>query len=258
MLSKQSRALLGVLLAALLGLAALGAFLTQGNVRAQEDEPETDETVQQPEQQAERVIQVNGHGIVSAQPDQAIVRFGVQTQSESAGDALEENNVLMQEVISATLEAGIAEDDIQTQQLRLEPVYSQTVDAVGPLTLTGYRAINNVVVTVQDLGGLGDLLDAAVAAGANTVEGIHFEIGDRQALAAQAREAAVTDAMQKAEQLAQLTGTELGIVMTITEIGTAPPQPFPEADVFGIGGAVPIAPGTQTVEAHVQVSWQLE
>ena len=258
MKGKRRWALLGALIIALLGVAALAAILTDGNATAQTDEPETEEIAQPQEPQSERLVQVTGHGIISAAPDQAIVRFGVQTQAESAGEALEENNLLMQEVISATLEAGIDEDEIQTQQLRLQPVYSQTLNAVDPLTVTGYQAFNSVAVTAQDLSTLGELLDAAVEAGANTVEGIQFEIDNREALSAQAREAAVNDALEKAEQFAELTGTELGMVMTITEISSEQPQPIAVEDVAAVGGAVSISPGTETVEARVQVSWQLE
>lgn len=250
---------LGALLVAMLALAALVGVLADGRALAQTDTEETEQAVQEAEQ-PQRVINVTGQGSVSAQPDRATVVFGVQTEADSAADALEENNTTMQEVISTTLDAGIAENDIQTQQLRLQPVYDQTAGPDGERTLSGYRAINSINVTVQDVEAVGQLLDAAVEAGANTIDSIRFEISDRDQLIADAREAAVNDAQAKAEQLADLTGAELGVVLTISEAGSAPPpEPFLAEDAAAVGGAAPpIEPGAQTIEARVQISWLLE
>lgn len=249
---------LGTLLVAMLAVAALVGVLADGRALAQTDTEESEQVAQEVEQ-PQRVINVTGQGTVSARPDQATVIFGVQTEADSAADALEENNTTMQEVISATLDAGIAENDIQTQQLRLQPVYDEAAGPDGERTLSGYRAINSVSVTVDNIEGVGDLLDAAVAAGANTIDNIRFEISERDQLIADAREAAVNDAQAKAEQLADLTGAELGEVLTISEAGGAPPEPFFAEDTAAVGGAVPpIEPGSQTIEARVQISWLLE
>lgn len=250
---------LAALLVAMLAVAALVGVLADGQALAQTDTEETEQVVQEPEE-PQRVIHVTGQGSISAQPDRAVVIFGVQTEADSAADALEENNELMQEVISATLDAGVAENDVQTQHLRLQPVYDEAPAADGERTLTGYRAINSINVTVQEIDSLGDLLDAAVESGANTIDNIRFEISDREQLAADAREAAVNDAMAKAEQLADLAGAELGEVLTISESGAAPPpEPFLAQDEAAVGGAgTPIEPGTQAVEARVQISWLLE
>lgn len=250
---------LGTLLVAMLAVAALVGILADERALAQTDSEEAEQAAQQAEEQ-QRVIHVTGQGSVSAQPDRATVIFGVQTEADSAADALDENNTTMQEVISATLDAGIAENDIQTQQLRLQPVYDEASGPDGERTLTGYRAINSINVTVQDVEAVGELLDAAVQAGANTIDNIRFEISDRDELIADAREAAVSDAQDKAEQLADLTGAELGDVLTISEAGSAPPpEPFiaEEADAVG-GAAPPIEPDAQTIEARVQISWLLE
>ncbi len=250
--------ILGTLLVAMLAVAAFVGILSEERALAQTDTEETEQAAQEPDE-PQRVIHVTGQGTISAQPDQAIVVFGVQTEADSAADALEENSTTMQEVISATLDAGVAENDIQTQQLRLQPVYDEEPGPEGERTLTGYRAINNINVTVQDIDGLGELLDTAVQAGANTINNIRFEISDRNQLLADAREAAVDNAMEKAEQLAELTGAELGEVLTISESGATPPQPLVAEEAAAVGGAaVPIEPGSQTVEASVQISWLLE
>lgn len=250
---------LGTLLVAMLAVAALVGVLSEERALAQTDTEETEQAAQEADE-PQRVIHVTGQGTISAQPDQVVVIFGVQTEADSAADALEENNTTMQEVISATLDAGVAENDIQTQQLRLQPVYDEEPGPDAERTLTGYRAINSINVTVQDVEGVGELLDAAVTAGANTIDSIRFEISDRDQLIADARAAAVEDAQEKAEQLADLTGAELGEVLTITEAGAAPPpEPFAAEEAAAVGGAgPPIEPGAQNIEARVQISWLLE
>jgi uncharacterized protein YggE len=204
-----------------------------------------------------RTIQVSGRGRVSAQPDQAIVRLGVETEANTAEAALEENNEQMTAVISATIEAEIAEDDIQTQGFNLRPVYESPDE--GQLELTGYRASNIVQITVRDLSQLGTLLDAVVSAGSNSIEGIQFEISNQADLEAAAREAAMENAQEKAEQLTSLAGGQLGPVQMILETGGFSPIPVQVAQEEVLeSGTVPIQPGTQTIEAAVQVTWQIQ
>jgi len=208
--------------------------------------------------EAERTISVSGQGSVSVRPDMAVVWLGVQTEADTAQEALDENSVQMQSVISATLEAEVAEDDIQTQGLRLQPIYDQPQDG-QEREVQGYRASNIVEVTVRDLDELGTLLDAAVEAGGNTIENIRFEVSDTDEVLAQAREAAVDNARAKADQLATLLDVEVGEVLTVSESSFSPPTPvvFEEA-AADRAAAVPVQPGTQSVEASVQITWQIQ
>lgn len=205
-----------------------------------------------------RTVTVSGHGRVNVQPDTAIVRFGVQSQAETAAEALETNSVQMTDVISATTNAGVATEDIQTQGLSLQPVYESSDSTTGTPALSGYRASNIVQVTMRDISGLGELLDAVVAAGGNTIEGIQFVVSDQTALEAAAREAAINDAQQKAEQLVGLTNVELGEVQSITETGISSPAPIAFAVQDSAGGGVPVQPGTQTIETWIQVTWAIQ
>lgn len=204
----------------------------------------------------ERVIEVTGQGGVSARPDIARVRLGVQTEGETAVNALDANNVRMQDVISATLEAGVAEEDVQTSGLSLQPVYEQTDD--NQRQLTGYRANNNIEITVRDLDGLGGILDAAVSAGSNTIQSIRFEISNPQSLQEQAREAAMENAIAKATQLTNLADAELGEVLTIHETSTAPGPVFRAETEEALSADVPVQPGTETINVTVRVSWRIE
>jgi uncharacterized protein YggE len=211
--------------------------------------------------QSRRTLNVSGSGQVSARPDTAIVTLGVQTEAEQANVALSENSQQMQAVIDALKKAGVAAEDIQTQVINLQPRYEQP-PAPGPSTLpgtpklVGYVATNTVEVTVRQLGTLGELLDAAVQAGGNQIEGISFEVSNPATLLDQARAAAWQDAQHKAEQLAGLAGAKLGEVLSITE-SSQTPRPVLQAVQAAPAAAVPVEPGTQTIEVDVQVTWSL-
>ena len=234
-------------------LMVVGFFLVNGEEAAvaQTDNETTADTT-------ERVIHVTGYGSVRARPDTAVVRLGVETEADSAEEALDDNNVRMSALISVTLEAGVAEDDIQTDGLRLQPIYDHQVNNDGPPEVAGYRASNLVVVTVRDLDSLGILLDAAIAAGGNTIQNISFEVSERDELMAAAREAAMDNATEKAEQLTALAGAELGEVLTITERGGTSPSPVVLETAQAAESVVPIAPGTQEIQAAIQVSWRIQ
>lgn len=207
----------------------------------------------------QRTVSVSGSGQVQAQPDQATIRLGVQTDSDSAAQALTENSTKMQALLDSLKNAGVAADDIQTQAVQLQPQYNQPP---GPQQTnqapTGYRATNLVEVKVNNLDNLGQLLDAAVKAGGNTIQGISFDVSDPSALLDQAREAAMQDAKHKAEQLASLAGAQLGPVFNINE-NSSTPRPLMQAGIARADvAAVPIEPGTQSLEVNVQVTWLLQ
>jgi uncharacterized protein YggE len=246
---KMKRNLLipGILLVVFSLLAGIGIALTAL------PEPAAAQT----DQRSIRTIQVSGQGEVSVEPDQAVVRVGVQTEAETAGAALQENNERMTAVISATLEAGIEETDIQTQNFNLQPIYQSPEPDQSP-ELTGYRASNIVRVTVRDLAQLGTLLDAAVTAGSNTVEGIQFQVSNQARVEAAAREAAIQDAQQKAQQMTELLGAELGPVQTILETGGASPLPVDVIREESLEAGVPVQPGTQFIQVSVQITWEIQ
>lgn len=238
----------GLAIVLTLGLALIGGqWMSHSNDAALAQDDGATET--------ERVIEVTGQGSVSARPDMAEVRLGVETEGETAVAALDANNVRMQGVISATLEAGVAEEDIQTSGLSLRPVYEQTDN--NQRQLTGYRASNNIVITVRDLEGLGGILDTAVSAGSNTIQSIRFQISNPGALQEQAREAAMQNAIAKATQLTQLADAELGEVLTITESSAAPGPVYRAETEEALSAETPVQPGTETVNVTVRVSWRI-
>ena len=204
-----------------------------------------------------RTVSVTGNGQVSAQPDTAVVTLGVQTEAEEATTALAENSQQMQALVDVLQEAGIAAEDLQTQAVRLHPRYDQAPSGEGPRELVGYTATNLVEVSMRDLDAVGEILDAAVQAGGNRIEGIRFEVRDPAPYLDQAREAAWNDAQHKAEHLANLANVELGEVLTINESGRGPQPVFERAVMSEASAAVPIEPGSQTIEVDLQITWNL-
>jgi uncharacterized protein YggE len=206
----------------------------------------------------DRTVTVSGIGEVSATPDTAVVTLGVNTQAESAADALSENNTKMQALISTLKSNGVAAKDIQTSTIQLYPVYESNSSSSSQPTITGYQATNLVTVTIHDLANLGTLLDLSVQAGGNTIQGINFKVSDQTTLLEDARKAAVADALNKAQQLASLTGATLGDVLTIQETGGQPSPVVIRESVAMSAAAVPVEPGTQTIQLQVQITWALQ
>lgn len=207
---------------------------------------------------AERTLSVSGSGAVEATPDQAVVTVGVQTEDEEAGPAMSENAEQMQAVVEALQALEIAEEDIQTQRVRLDPFYEQGEPRTGGAQeLAGFRATNLVRVTLRDVEMVGEALDAAVQAGANRVEGIEFVVSDPAEALTEAREAAWENAEAKAEQLAELAGVTLGPVLTLNE-STQGPVPVARGFAVEEAAAVPVQPGTETVRVDLQVTWTLQ
>ena len=211
------------------------------------------------EAQATRTLSVSGSGQVSAQPDVAVVTLGVQTEADAANAALSQNNTRMQSLVDALKEAGIASEDIQTRSIQLRPRYADNSSQGGEPQITGYTATNTAEVRVRDLAVLGQLLDSAVAAGGNRIQGISFQVSDPTKVLDQAREAAWNDAESKATQLAELAGATLGAVVSLNESSQTPTPVVREA----VGGAAPVAAvpvetGSQVLTVNVQVTWELK
>lgn len=203
-------------------------------------------------QAAERLVTVTGEATVAVPPDSAVIRIGVSSLEKTAREAGEANAKQMTAVLTTVKASGIAERDIQTSRLSLQPQYDPNKG--GTARLTGFQANNQVTIRIRDIDNLPTVLDRAIAAGANEMSGIEFVVSDQSKLLDQARDEAIADARRKAELYARAARAKLGQVVSISEEGTAP-QPRPMQAVRA--GAVPIAPGEQTLRAIVSVSYQL-
>lgn len=206
----------------------------------------------------ERSITVTATGTATAVPDRARIATGVVSEAATAREALSANNGAMQKLIAGLKDSGIEPQDIQTAGLNLNPRYTNPRDGQPPV-IDGYQASNTVEVHVRDLDKLGDVLDKLVTLGANQMNGITFEVSAAETLRDTARKEAIANARRRAELYATAAGAKVGDVIAIAE-GTenAPPPYFKSGRAAAMSAAVPIERGSQTLDASVTVTWELD
>jgi uncharacterized protein len=194
-------------------------------------------------------ITVLGSGSGNVTPNRASFAFGTVSQAATANAALAASSQSVARVIAALKRVGVAQADIQTADVSLSPRTNDNGDQV-----VGYTAANTVTGTIRKIGDTGDVVDAAVGAGANQVSGPNLLASDQDAAYRNALEGAVADARAKAETLASASSSTLGKITAIVEGGGATPMPLAAA---AKDSSVPIEPGTQKIEATVSVTFAL-
>ncbi|MGH3038134.1 MAG: SIMPL domain-containing protein [Gaiellaceae bacterium] len=198
-------------------------------------------------------ITVVGTGSVTVAPDTAEWSFGVQTSADTAEAALGANSEAIDRVIAALKDAGIARDDLQTEQVS---VYPRTSD--DGLSIVGYDASNTVSATIRELGRAGGIVDAAVAAGANQVYGPSLTVSDSDAQYRAAVDEAFDDARRRAEAIAEKAGVTLGAPLAIVEGAGGGAMPHSAETLSDEAAAdVPVEPGTQDVGASLTVTFAI-
>ncbi len=171
-------------------------------------------------------ISVMGEGEASVAPDMAVVTLSVLREAGTAREALNANSAAMKEVLDALKAAGIAERDIQTSRLDIQPRYSQpSRDKPQEPKIVGYAVSNEVTVRIRKLAEAGAIIDKVVGLGVNQGGGISFVKEDLKATMTEARKRAVADALDKARTLAEAAGVKLGPILSIEE-NAAPPRPI--------------------------------
>jgi uncharacterized protein len=202
-----------------------------------------------------RVIVV-GEASVSAPPDYAEIRGGVTTTAKTVEEAMDANSKLMAAVTGALLDAGVAQNDIQTSEFSIEPVYTSRTSSDGQ-KLSGYRVSNQVNAKIHQLAKVGEILDRLVAAGATDVGNVRFLLSDPSKALDQAREAAFADARHKAELYARASGLNLGRVAWISESPEFAPVAGDGRFKSATTAAVPIQPGENSFHASVTVGFDI-
>ena len=234
-----------VLIASVLALAALS-----GRALAQQPAMAADGTL----------VSVQAHAETARVPDIATVSAGVVTQAEDANAAMRANAAQMDKVMKAIRAAGIAERDIQTSGINLNPQYRYAENQ--PPAITGYQASNTVSLKVRDIGKLGQVLDALVASGANQVNGPMFEIDEPEAAYDEARRAALAKAQARARMYAEALGLRVRRIVSIDEGGGfQPPMPMPMMAMAraekGVAYDTAVSPGETTLAANLSVVFEL-
>ena len=214
---------------------------------------------------AERTVTVAAVGRVTREPDRAILHLAVETFASTAAEAAEDNAERMDRLIAALRRFGLGEDKVKTVSYQLVPEYEYPpVEPRRPREqrLVGYRAVNMVQVTIDEIERVGEIIDAAIAAGANRVNGIAFTLRDPDAARQDALRDAVARAHAEAEAIAEALGDRLGPVIALSTTGGLP-QPIARMDMARFESAAaaavtPIEPGTVDVEVRVTAIYRLE
>ena len=199
-------------------------------------------------------------GEVTRVPDVAQINAGVISQATTASEAIRLNSVRMAAVRQALRNAGIADRDIQTSNISLEPDYRYVENQ--PPRLTGYRASNQVTVRFRDIAQTGRILDALVAQGANQLSGPMLQIDRPEAALDEARTAAIATARARAELYARSLGMRVRRVLSVSEAGM-PSMPYPRPMAVGRAAmadqaSANIDPGEQRLSIALTVSFELE
>jgi uncharacterized protein YggE len=204
-------------------------------------------------------LDVSATGEVSRVPDVAIISAGVMTRSASATAAISENAARMERVREALKRAGIADRDIQTSNISLNPEYRYQENQ--PPQLTGYTASNTVNVRFRDIRNTGRILDALVAQGANQINGPNLTIDKPDAALDEARTKAVAAGRARAELYARALGMRVVRLLSVSESGGySVPQPMVmmRAERGGVAADTKIDPGEQQVQVTVAMSFELQ
>jgi uncharacterized protein len=213
------------------------------------------------------LVHAQGMGSVEVEPDQALLVFAVETLAPTAREASRQNATRMDAVVQALLRAGVPRERIRTVGFDLHPQYAHD-RPTDPRQqqeprIIGYRATNRAQLRVDDVAGVGALIDAGIAAGANRVEGLHFTVRNPEAARQQALRQAVEAARAEAAVVAAALGRTLGAATRVDIGGVHMPPPRPMMARAGMEmdmamAPTPIEPGRLNVTAHVSAAFRLE
>jgi uncharacterized protein YggE len=201
-------------------------------------------------------ITVSSTATVTASPDEAVIGLGVHSEAAGSADASAQNAKEMRSVLDALEAAGIDEKDIRTTNVSLQ---QRVTDRGTPNEQQSFVASNSIQVTIHDLSAVGSVIDAAVGAGADSVNDIRFQLANPDAVRTDALTRAVAGARAKADALAHAAGATVVRVVTIDEQNYRPPV---YAQAFGGAtlGAVPtpvVPPSSLDVTETISVVWEI-
>ena len=205
-------------------------------------------------------LTVTAEGRVTQAPDLAEVSGGVVTQAPTAAAAMAENAVRMNAVVAAVRRAGLADRDIQTSGLSLQPQYKYGQNEAP--VLTGYQATNTVTLRIRKLGDAGKLLDTLVQVGANQLNGPTFRVDNADKALDAARNEAVAKARARADLYARAAGVRIKRILTIAESAGQDGGPRPimtqMREMKADAAPSPVEPGEVAMTVNVTMTFELE
>jgi len=210
---------------------------------------------------SQNTISVSGSATASSEPDTLIVVLGVDSEAKTANESLSQNSNSLNAVISSLTNSGISEDDIQTSNFRIYPLYDFS-DSKDKQILIGYRVSNMLSIQTDKIDSAGNVIDIAVSSGANRVDNVSFQLSDEksQKISDDLISNAILDATQKAEKaLVPLKQQIVGVKSVIIHDNVMPFYDSPMRSSFG-GMAMessmksaPIMSGDEEIRTDVSV-----
>jgi uncharacterized protein YggE len=203
-------------------------------------------------------LEISADGEVTRPPDIATLSAGVVTQSSSAAAAMADNAKRMAAAIAALRRAGIADKDIRTSSLSLQPQYRYADNQ--PPAVTGYQASNQLTITFHDIARTGPILDALVGQGVNQISGPDFALEHPDAALDEARGQAMQRARARAEIYAKAAGLGVKRIVAISEAGGYSPAPQPRVFMMAARekAATDVQPGEEKIGVTLQVTFELQ
>lgn len=206
------------------------------------------------------VLDVSAQGESRRTPDVAAISAGVVTQAVDAASAMRENATRMDRVIAALKKAGVADRDMKTASISLQPQYRYQENK--PPVITGYQATNTVNVRFRDIAKSGAVLDALVATGANQINGPELTLDDPAAAMDEARLDAMAKARARAALYAKAAGLKVKRILAISEGGMEMPRPMPimmrAQAMAGDAAESKVLAGEQSLTVNLSVRFELE
>lgn len=205
-------------------------------------------------------LDISATGDVTRVPDLAIISAGVQTRSATASGAIQQAATRMARVRQALTDAGVADRDIQTSTISLNPEYTYANNQ--PPKLNGYTASNQLSVRFRDIANAGKILDALVSQGANTINGPTLTIDKPESALDEARARAVATGRARADLYARSLGMRVVRLVSVSESSSSYPVPPPTVMYARVEAAQAadskIDPGEQKLQVNVAMTFELQ
>ena len=205
-------------------------------------------------------ITVVGEGKAIAVPDMATLTLGVETTGDTAQAAMNANSSQMNRIVEKLKALNLTDRQIQTSGINLYPVYEQKNQPMPEQlpNIIGYRASNNVTITINDLSQAPAILDGVVNVGANSISGLQFGIKDDASLRRQALADASKQAQDKAKAIADALNVQITGIASVTEQSSSAPVPMRDMAQSVAAAGVPVMAGELGVNAQVQVTFSYQ
>ena len=209
-------------------------------------------------------LTVRGQGTVSVRPDIAIVTMGASVRRETSSEAFDRANELIATLNQVLRSNGVPERDVTTRQFSLSPEFGRPPEGGIP-PIVAWRAVNILSIKLRDFSRIGPVIDAAAAVLGNDaqISGISFTVEDTDAITSQARDQAIANARERAQQIAAAAGVRLVRILSITETSAPPPTPVarlaaPAAAGVAASQVAEVAPGEQNLIVTVEIVYEIQ